>query len=208
MVAHDLERAERGFSLFGPGVSVSANATAAVTTSTLVYGELQFAQFQPFADRLTAHLQRRPLVVRAEAALRTFGLDEPRGSDRSPVQLLHEASQSIDRPTSEGESPIALIALREAIQAALARLLQMRPAQETANRTKEKISSIGRQCGRSELEGAHFEQLGEAIHLLLSELSLAKQRAMARTEIQAAFDRGVMVLTTLLNALDPDKLRR
>ena len=153
--------------------------------------------------RLVQALDRIPLIQRAEAEMRRLGLDKRAGDNRrSPLELLRDAQQAFG-----GGPGSILIPLRESIESVLAALLLKRPTPEPAGRAGEKVESIGRQCGRSDLPSAHFPDLGTSAKTILNSLSGAKQANLAPEKVSELFYQGVTFLNTLLESLNETKLR-
>ncbi len=158
--------------------------------------------------RLNQTFERLPLVDDAESSMRRLSLDARGGSLRSPSDLLAEARGALEQPTFHDGGPVSvLITLRECILATIAELLRRRPAQEAAPKTREKLTSLGRQCARPDLDEAHFERLAIEADALLSELSRAKQSGIPRQELTASFNRGVLFLNALMQSIDESRLR-
>jgi hypothetical protein len=110
---------------------------------------------------LSHTLERAPLADEAFSEMRRLRLDVCGGSHRSPDDLLKEARAALEQPTIKDGGPTSiLIAMRECIQSALAELIRRRPSQEPASSVRDKLASLGRQCGRDGLDAAHFQRLG------------------------------------------------
>ena len=140
--------------------------------------------------------------------MRRLGLEARGGSLRSPLQLLAEARGALEQPTVHEAGPVSvLIALRECILSTISELLRRRPTQEAASKTREKLTSLGRQAGRSALDEPHFERLAVEVDKLLNELSRAKQSGIPRQELTASFNSGVLLLNALMQSIDETRLR-
>lgn len=154
-------------------------------------------------------IKQDEFAAEIRAGMIRLGLNQRGGDKRAATELLEDSKAALDYPSRGEGIPVAiLIPLRECINAVIAELLRRRPTQEPAPKASDKISSIGRQCGRSGLFSAFFAGLGEDAELLLDDLSGAKQTAMTRQELQQQFRRGLLFLKALIESVDETKLRR
>ena len=154
-------------------------------------------------------IERFPLVDRALAALRRLGLDSRGGSAKTPVALLEEARNALQRPVHEDGSAVSvLIALRECVDASITELIRRRPKQEAVSGGwKGKVASLGQQCARPLLSASHFDRVGIEIDAIMNELSGTKQAEMPRARLLELFYRGVLSLNALLDSIDESNLR-
>jgi hypothetical protein len=158
--------------------------------------------------RLNQTLERLPLLQDAEASMRRLGLEARGGSLRSPLHLLAEARGALEQPAVHEGGPVSvLIALRQCILSTISELLRRRPIQEATSKTREKLTSLGRQAGRSDLDETHFERLAVEVDKLVNELSRAKQSGIPRQELTASFNSGVLLLNALMQSIDEARLR-
>ena len=117
--------------------------------------------------------------------------------EKSALALLKDAQAGF------GVTPAAaLIPLRESIEAAISELLRRRPKQGPAPKLKDKIISIGGQCGRSGLVAGHFDILAFNGAVLIDQLSGAKQGDLTLDGVSELFNRGLVFLITLSSSLD------
>jgi len=193
--------------------TVAVSATT-VSTNLFVYSvgpvTPSFEPVQTAAKRELAQvLERSPLIDEVRKSITRLGLDVRTGK-RSALQLLEDAKLALDRPQSdEGDAAsAALIPLRECIESSLAELVRRRPEQEeTGSKTVNKITSIGKQCGRPIFHADHFARLGADCTDLINKFSGAKQATMPRNEIMAQFNEGLLFLKAFLDSIDESKLR-
>ncbi len=197
--------------------SFALTAQAAGATTSVSFAERSNQQFEtpwlksallPAAKRLDAVLQRRPLVTDVGASLVRLRLDQKRGSGRGPFEMLEDSRLALERPPGGDSSPVAvLIGLREAIHIVLAQLLTRRRTQEPTSHDRDKVISVGKQCGRTGLPSDHFERIGDDVQTLLATLSGAKQRDVPRDQLIELFNGGLFLLKTFLESLDERMLR-
>jgi len=163
---------------------------------------------QKATERLAAIVEKHPSLENTRAEIQRLGLDSRGGHSKSALQLLEDAQLSLEIPVArDGSGAISLIGIRECINACLADLLRRRPRQEESGGHKEKVESIGGQCGRVSLNAAHFENLGIEAKSLNGQLSGAKQNALSRSDVQLLFHRALLFLAAFLGSIDESKLR-
>jgi hypothetical protein len=134
--------------------------------------------------------------------MRRLGLDRRGGGNKAALELLRDAQAGF------GVSPAAaLIPLRESIETTIGELVRRRPAQDPTPNWKEKISSIGIQCGRPGLGAAYFDAMAFNASVLIKHLSGAKQENLTLDGVSELFNRGLMFLNTLLVSMDEATLR-
>jgi len=154
-------------------------------------------------------LRRHPLADEVRAAMVRLSLNRAHFSKKSALELLDEARAALDRPTSEGNSSVAvLVGLRESTDGAIADLLRRRPMQESTDMVGGKILSIGRQCARGGTPRKYFEALESSLQNLNRAFSEGKQRNYSREELLFFFDSGLNFLRTFLEGLDETKFKR
>jgi hypothetical protein len=135
-------------------------------------------------------------------------LDFRSGSQKTPLQLLEDARQTIDIPVGQDGSGVgSLIVIRECINACLAELVRRRPRQEETGNQKDKVISIGEQCHRGTLGKPYFERIGDEAKNLNGQLSGAKQGAITREQVQLLFSKALLFLASFLGSIDEAKLR-
>jgi hypothetical protein len=124
------------------------------------------------------------------------------------LELLEEARAVLEQPAfSDGGTASVLIPLRECIDSALAELLKRRPQQEPAGTLRDKIRSLGRQCGRPGLRADHFDRLADDADALHRDLSAAKQARLSRDQVNQHFHRGLLVFNALMDGIDETHLK-
>ena len=102
-----------------------------------------------------------------------------------------------------------LIPIRECILTVLSRLLARRGTQEEAKGTVEKVLSIGRQLGWTELAASHFDLLAhECKRILDDELSPSKQKAHPRLQSASILFAATLWLKSFLSSIDPEKINK
>jgi hypothetical protein len=161
---------------------------------------------QQASEKLAAIVEKFPSLDKARLEIRRLGLDSRGGNSKSALQLLEDARMSLDIPVTEDDGS-ALIALRECINAGVSELIRRRPRQEETGNWKAKVASLGRHCGRSPLDAAHFDNLGIEAERIIDQLSSAKQKGLTRPQIQLLFTKGLLFLVALLGSIDESKLR-
>ena len=139
--------------------------------------------------------------------MRRLGLDRRVGERRSAADLLNEANGAMERPVVEDGVTSVLIPLRESINTVITELLRRRPQQESTKNWNDKVVSICNHCGIASLPAAQFAKLGNDAELLMGELSRAKQAGMERQHLMSRFQRGLLLLNALMDAIDINKLR-
>lgn len=90
----------------------------------------------------------------------------------------------------------------------MSELLRRRPNQEPAKGVGDKVKSIGNQCGRAGLDGAHFEHLAAQADLLRREFSEAKQAKLPRERLKELVNRGLLFLDAFMTSIDETRLKR
>ncbi len=159
--------------------------------------------------KLFQTLGRHPMVTEALASMQRLGLGARSSDYRSPADLLREARSALDCPfVGEGGPVSVLITLRECIGAVISELVWRRPKQEPAKKWSNKVVSVGRQCERPNMPHGHFDRLGVDADKLMDELSGAKQATMSRDVLAEYFQRGLLLLNSLMNGIDQTRLRQ
>jgi hypothetical protein len=166
--------------------------------ATVLPGETRFHQIinqQNLADEIRLDMAR-------------LGLDSAHGNNRSPLEQFEDAKSALEQPSYGEGSPVAiLVALRECINSIIGELLRHRPTQDATPKTRDKIASIGRQCGHQSLSQNHFIRMGQDLSDLLNDLSGAKQAAISRDILMQRFERGVLFLKVFLGSIDEKRIR-
>jgi hypothetical protein len=153
-------------------------------------------------------LERNTLAEQARASMIRLGLDSRGGTYRTALELLDEATATINQPvTDEGGPTSVLMPLRESIDASITELIRRRPVQAKVSGWRGKVLSLGQQCARFGLSMAYFERLGDDVELLWDQLSSAKQQGMSRERMSEIFHAGVSFLHTLLSSIDEKLLK-
>ena len=190
---------------FTPSVSFSATSYAATSSSnTVVFvtsGVIQTPQMQNAEIKIKRILHRAPLLEEARASMRRLGLDQRSVGERPALDLLEEAHASL----GTGPTP-ALVTLRESIWAAISQLNRRKPKQE-AGSGSDMLTSIGRQCGWTHLDGSYFERLAVDWDILVRELSGGKQKAMSGQQVGELFDKALVFANALLSGIDKTRLK-
>jgi hypothetical protein len=191
------------FNMMSMGSVNSAYSTAAV----YMIQNTQSPATKAAEKTISQALERANLADKTIASMQRLGLDRRSGNDRPALDLLIEAKSAIDRPVlGDGGPTSVLIPLRESIDAAITELVRRRPKQEPAKSWKEKVVSIGTHCGIG-MPAVQIDKLGDDTSALMNELSGAKQASMTRQQIMKYFQRGLLLLNTLLDRVDGSKLR-
>jgi hypothetical protein len=192
------------------GMTVSSVNSAYSTASTSWFGDPgNLGKPTPTAfTYVTKVIERYESADKAIAAMKNLGLDNRGGRSRPATDLLAESKAAMERPViGDGGPPSILLPLRESINVAVAELLRRRQQQEPTGNAKDKIESIGRHCRHASYTASYFEKIGDEALKLLNELSGGKQAAYARDHLQALFIRGTLLLNSLLEGIDENKLR-
>jgi len=188
-----------------PSVSFSATSYAATSSSnTVVFvtsGVTQTPQMQNAETKIKRILHRAPLLEEARASMRRLGLDQRSVGERPALDLLEEAHASL----GTGPTP-ALVTLRESIWAAISQLNRRKHRQE-AGSGSDMLTSIGRQCGWSHLDGSYFECLVVDWDILVKELSGGKQKAMSGQQVGELFEKALVFANALLSGIDKTRLK-
>ena len=162
-----------------PSVSFSATSYAATSSSnTVVF--------------VTSGVTQTPQMQNAETKIKRI-------LHRAP--LLEEAHASL----GTGPTP-ALVTLRESIWAAISQL-NRRKARQEAGSGSDMLTSIGRQCGWSHLDGSYFERLAVDWDILVKELSGGKQKAMSGQQVGELFEKALVFANALLSGIDKTRLK-
>lgn len=163
---------------------------------------------QKATEKLAVIVEQFPSLEKVRAEMLRVGLDSKAGHAKSALQLLEDARLSFEIPVAQdGSGANSLVVVRECINACLADLLRRRPRQEDTGGHKEKIESIGSQCGRALLDTVHFSNLGVEAKTLNGQLSGAKQNELSRPDVRLLFRRALLFLTSFLGSIDEMKLR-
>jgi hypothetical protein len=187
--------------------STSSEAIAVVVRSSPLSSQIP-ADIESTMSRFHQTLERFPLIDNARSSMKRLRLDVRRGSKRTPMELLNEAQEALERPVSqEGGTVSILIALRECIHSTIGDLLRRRPTQEAAARFRDKLASLGRQCARPGLQEPHFDRMAADADVLLNDLSGTKQADLPRQQLIKLFHRGLLFLNALMNSVDESRLR-
>ena len=141
-------------------------------------GVTQTPQMQNAETKIKRILHRAPLLEEARASMRRLGLDQRSVGERPALDLLEEAHASL----GTGPTP-ALVTLRENIWAAISQLNKRKTTQE-AGSGSDMLTSIGRQCGWSHLDGSYFERLRDG-HAQAAEQEQAEDAEVSLTPGQA-----------------------
>jgi hypothetical protein len=198
-----------------PIYAMRAQVTALSTSSTVMATsavEFHFPQIGPAlqeaAKNMDTILRRDPLMKNIQAAFVRFGLDKSQGTRRSPLDLLKDSQLALEHPAGAESSTVGvLIALREAIDGAIADVLRRCPSPEERTRHfDDKILSIGRRCSKTGILSDYFDELGTSGKKLYATLSETKQISVSRDQLFLLFDAGLLFLQTFLDGIDETKL--
>ncbi len=179
----------------------------ATTSNTVVFGTnvsglAEAPLIHAVQGQIGRLLQRTPLLEDARSAIHRLGLD--RRSDGGQTALSHlEATQTT---LGSGATPV-LISMRETINTALAQLIPRRPIQEKASSHRDKVISLGKQCGRRTLTDSYFVTVGTDGQALVDRLSGAKDKALTNQQVSDLLNEGLVYLNALLGGLDETRLR-
>jgi hypothetical protein len=174
-----------------------ATTSNTVVFSTDVSGLVEAPLIHAVQGRIVKIFQRTPLLDDARAGIRRLGLDHVRGHHQTALSHLEAAQNAL----GSGATP-ALISVREAINTTVAQLIARRPKQEKASSHRDKVVSIGKQCGRPSLNESYFEELGTDGQRLVDRLSGSKGKALTRQEVSDLFNEGLVYMNALLGSLD------
>jgi hypothetical protein len=152
-------------------------------------------------------VNKYPSFEKARLAILRLGLDKRSGDSKSAMESLEDARQSLEVPVVEGGAVAALIGLRECINTCFTELIRRRPVQEKAGSWKDKVGSLGRHCGLTSLNTAHFDNLGVDAESIIDRLSAAKQKKLSRPEVQMHFNQGVLFIASFLDSIDGSRLK-
>ena len=141
--------------------------------------------------------------------MKRLGLDRGKAIYRRPLDLLEEAYLAIRYPVSaQGGAALALLALRASIDRSIEDLVHRCPAQEKAEKRRDRVLSIGLHCGKSGLVLAHFDSLASDDEAVNRELSGKEKNApLERPDLVRQFTRGAQFLRALLASIDAALLR-
>jgi hypothetical protein len=207
-LASDVERSRSLVSSF------SVTATGATVSATSMMHEL--GPVPPFLEpfmltaktKLAQIIELPPLADDVRKSMKRLRLDTRTEVYQTALQLFDQAKGAFDQPTDSGKGAVSVfIPLRECINVALDDLLKRRPQQEPARKPRNKIISIGAQCGRAHLQLPYFERLGADADDLLDRLSGTKQASMTREKIIELFREGLLFLKAFLESIDENRLR-
>jgi hypothetical protein len=198
----------QGMGLGSFGVMSMGSVNSAYTTASMyVLGGAQSPATTEAYETISHRLERHDLTGKAIASMQRLGLDRRGGNHRPALDLLNEAKSAMDRPVVGDGGPVSvLLSLRQSIDAAITELVRRRPIQGPVRGWKDKVMSIGTECGITMPTG-HFDKLGADADRLMNELSGAKEASMTRQQIMTYFHRGLLLLNTLMDGIDTSKLR-
>jgi hypothetical protein len=197
-------------------VALSTGSTVTTMAAEVVVFGPAFGGAEVHAERARHRLiqgmniirRRHPLADEVRAAMVRLSLNRAHHSKKSALALLDDAQAALDRPTTEGNSAVAvLVGLRESIDGAITDLLRRRPMQESTDMAGGKLLSIGQQCAKSGMPFKYFERLEASLQNLNRSFSEGKQRNYSREELILLFDGGLSFLRTLLEGLDESKFK-
>jgi len=195
----------------------SASGTAAYTSSdsyqtTIVLGAVPAYARPIVIERINALnevIGRSVEAAEVADLLRKFGFDQaPRGK-ASAFELFNTAHSAFEGPVTE-DNPVStsLIPIRSALNVVIAELLRRRPKQEPAKNEWAKIQSIGRQLKSESVPNKIVDTWAYQWGQLLDRyLSPAKDQSLDRSEWQHRLQQATLFLKSLLNGIDPTKLR-
>lgn len=139
----------------------------------------------------------------------TLALDESGLGQKSSLDLLADAKNALEAPSSGRPAPISvLVSVREATNRILADLLRRRSNQEKAKGVREKVDSILKQCGYAWLSADQIRVLGNEAERLMDDLSDAKQADLDRPTIFERYTKALLFLRSLLQGLDASRFRK
>lgn len=153
--------------------------------------------------QLSQILDRTRLLDDARTAIRRLGLDRPSGGGTQTALTHLEATQ---RSLGSGAAPV-LVSMREAIETAVRQLIARRPTQEKGSSHKDKVTSLGRQCGREGIRPSDFAVLASIGHDLINKLSGSKDKVFSDQQISELLYEGLVHLNALLGSLDESRLK-
>jgi len=177
------------------------------SASFTIINQFNAPAMQQAMEELTKVVTKQELAAKAIDLLKKLDLDHRAPDRRSPVDLLNEAREAMERPATDDSVTSILIPLRESIEAAIAELIRRRPQQEEAKKTPAKIISIGQHCGKAGLASGHFERKGDEAAELLNKLSGTKQAGLDRIRLTSLYQQGLLLLVALLESVDGSKLK-
>lgn len=197
-----------------PRYDVASSTNATSTVVSVLTAELRpsrqtvFPSLRQAAADMTTILAREPLVEKVADGIRRTKLDIARGRIRSPLDIIEDSRAALTRPAGDTTSAVAvLIPIREAIENVIEQLLKRRKTQEPTKGVKDKIESIGAQCGIAGLASDHFTRLGEDVAAMLTLLSDSKQKELTREQITGLFSAALQSLRSILDSVDQERFR-
>lgn len=162
-----------------------------------------------FYAQLNIIFDQRDWISDIDSNLRRLNMCEVHSNRRNPIELLNEARSSLANPSDLPTSPAAvLLPLRESINSIIAHLLRLRPSQEPASSTRDKVISILSQTKADCIEDEEIEYFAEKAHHVINNLSQSKQISMSRLQIQSMLNDSIAWLNSFLIAIDVNRIRK
>ena len=211
LVLNELSGVKQTWQRLGPAVSTAG--TAAISASgSLVTGtysdglppeeQVHICHVQEGYSEFFQRMQIRDEVLRLMAAC-GFA---PTNYGRLAIEKFIAAWETYEQKPATTDPAIgSLLALRESIRLTIDELLRRRPMQREAKRNK--IKDIGEQLRYTQVSADVFEDLQNDYRPLNDCLSISKDQVLPRNEETERMRKGTYYLLTLLNAIDPEKLR-
>lgn len=189
-------------SVASSGVTTTSSSIVSIITTVSNYPAPVAGKVAAAKDRIDQILARANFLEQVRAEMLRLKLDQRRGGQKSPLDLLNDAAAGF------GTSPgAALMPIRSSVHATVAELLRRRPRQQPAPNLRDKLNSVGTQFGIQGLALDHFDRLAAAGDILINQLGGAKEGDLQPEQISSLFHRSLSFLYTLLQSLDETRLR-
>lgn len=189
----------------------TATTTTVTVTQTFYFSAPSpdtMREFKQVEAEYHRHIDLDRLMESALWDLKRLKLDVASGPRRSPARVLEEAYAAIRVPPVAGGFPPALLALRGAIDDAIAEMVRRRPVQEEAGKGAKRIQAIGAQSAKEAVSPEFFERLEQDYRSLHDRLSGEGKGGVAdAVDVVRRFHDGMMFLCALLGALNEARLR-
>ena len=212
------ERAQGSIKLLKSiGPLISSTTSGSAFSSSGIISEGNFLKFtagnQTVAREAFKHtyhvISRYSKKEEVLALMKEFGLNQAPKGRKSPAEQFITAYEAFEKPVTDSD-PVAtsLMPIRQSIQATIDELFRLKPKQKPAKNQWEKVVSIGTQLKRDNLNENDVKAWAGQWETLKDELSEAKEAEFDRKEWVLRLQRATFFLDSLLNGLDPSKLRK
>jgi hypothetical protein len=197
-------------------ISGSTNTTAGTIISVrqpLIYngqdpmGQKKLEQSFYSLNQVYERMADKDKVI---SLMERLGLQSNYQGKKSSIELFKTAHEAYETPISDNNpANTSLIPMREAILSAIDYLIKHRQRQEATPRPWSKFVSIGKQLSYSDIPPEFYTNLAfQWENLSNQKLSSSKTEDITRDEWRNRLLSSTLFLKSLLESIDPDRLRQ